>query len=191
MKLIKSTVAALASISYASIAQAQDGQNKDSGAYGAIGASAYVTDPSPTFNVDLFTADLKLGYNFNKYFGVEAQGSLGLNTDSFDVPINEADPETASLRNKVDYSVAALGVARLPLTEQFSVYARGGVHNTQVSRELITSDEVFDTSRTKTGIAVGAGAQFNFDEKNGIRADYTYLDGTNGETLSLGYVRKF
>ena len=191
MKLIKSAVAALAATSFAGIAQAQDGQNKDSGAYVAIGASVYVTDPSPTFNVDLFTADLKLGYNFNKNFGVEAQGSVGLNTDSFDVLFNEDDPETASLENRVDYSVAAFGVARLPLTEQFSVFARGGVHNTQVSRELITSDEVFDTSQTKTGIAVGAGAQFNVDERNGIRADYTYLDGTNGGTLSLGYVRKF
>jgi len=48
-----------------------------------------------------------------------------------------------------------------------------------------------DFNETKTSYAVGAGAQYNFDEKNGVRVDYTFLGGFNGGTASLGYVRKF
>lgn len=122
---------------------------------------------------------------------MEAQGSIGLNTDSL-----ELGPTT--IDRKVDYSVAGFAVARLPVTERFQLFARGGVHNTQVGIDVmgdvidgVVTDTTTRQSITETGFAGGVGAQFNFDKKNAIRADYTYLDGTNGETLSLGYVRKF
>ena len=182
MTFLKTTIAALIATSSAGYAQAQD-----SGAYGGLGVSAYVTNPDGAFDAELFAAEAKVGYNFNKYFGVEAQGSLGLNTDS--VPLGPI-----TVRRKVDYSVAGFAVARLPVTEKFQVFARGGIHNTQVSVDSLNDiDDATITSfnRTETSFAVGTGAQYNFDKKNAIRADYTYFDGTNAETLSLGYIRKF
>ena len=181
MTFLKTTIAVIVAISSAGYAQAQD-----SGAYGGLGASAYVTSPEGAFDAELFAAEAKLGYNFNTYFGVEVQGSLGLNTDSVDL-----DPET--VERKVDYSVAGFAVARWPVSDKFQLFARGGIHNTQVSVDVVNDigDITSSINLTETGFAVGAGAQFNFDKKNAIRADYTYLDGTNGETLSLGYIRKF
>lgn len=183
MTFLKTTITALIATSSAGYAQAQD-----SGAYGGLGVSAYVTNPDNAFDTELFAVEAKLGYNFNKYFGVEAQGSLGLNTDSNEVGNTLAGP--VSLETKVDYSVAAFAVGRLPITEKFEVFARGGIHNTQVGVDVINGP-ITTLSETETGFSVGAGAQYNFDKKNAIRADYTYLDGSNAETLSLGYVRKF
>ena len=101
------------------------------------------------------------------------------------------DPET--VERKVDYSVAGFAVARWPVSDKFQLFARGGIHNTQVTVDVVNDigDITSSINLTETGFAVGAGTQFNFDKKNAIRADYTYLDGTNGETLSLGYIRKF
>ena len=184
MTLLKTTIAVLAATAYAGYAQAQD-----SGAYVGLGGAAYVTDPVGATGTDLFTVEAKLGYNFNTYFGVEAQGSLGLNTDSEQVG-------TATLNRTLDYSVGAFAVARLPVFESFDLFARGGIHNTQVGLAVenppIIDDVPFSVgSITETGFAVGAGAQYNFDKKNAIRADYTYLDGIDAETLSIGYIRKF
>ena len=184
MTLLKTTIAALIAIASAGYVHAQD-----SGAYVGLGAAAYVTEPVGAAGTDLFTVEAKVGYNFNKYFGVEAQGSLGLNTDS------EPFADT-TLNRKLDYSVGAFAVARLPVSEKIDLFARGGIHNTQVGLELENPpllDGVPFTvgSITETGFAVGAGAQYNFDKKNAIRVDYTYLGGTRAEPLSIGYVRKF
>lgn len=184
MKLIRSTIAALTVMSCANIVQAQDApvennQTKDNGIYGALGGVI--------FNPDLYGVEAKLGYDFNKYFGVEAQGSVGLNTDSdrlFD------SPNSASFSQKVDYSMGVFAVGRLPLNKQFEVFARVGLHNTKTS-ETINNALMSDFGETETNFAVGGGAQYNFDEKNGVRAEYTYLGGLGGGTVSLGYVRKF
>ena len=180
MTFLKTTIATLVATSSAGYAQAQD-----SGAYGGLGVSAYVTNPDSAFGADLFTTEAKLGYNFNKYFGVEAQGSIGLTTDSVQLG------PTATVERKVDYSLGGFAVARLPVSEKFEVIARGGIHNTQVGIDAVVDGTTTRVTDTETGFAIGAGAQFNFDKKNAIRADYTYLEGTNGETLSLGYIRKF
>jgi len=192
MTLFKATLAVIAAVSFAGYAQAHDnGQDgaQDSGAYVGIGASAYVTEPIGAFGADLFTLDAKAGYNFNAYFGVEAQGSIGLNTDS--------DPFAGgSFNTKIDYSLSGFAVARWPVSEKFDLLARAGIHNTQVGRDLenpplIDGAPFTVDSITETGLAVGVGAQYSFDKKNAIRADYTFLDGAEAETLSIGYIRNF
>ncbi len=180
MTFFKTTLAALVATSSVGYAQAQD-----SGAYVGLGVSAYVTNPDSANGAELFATEAKLGYNFNKYFGVEAQGSVGLNTDSIQLG------PTFTVKRKVDYSLGGFAVARLPVSEKFEIFARGGIHNTQVDIDAIDDGTTTRVTDTETGFAIGAGAQFNFDKKNAIRADYTYLDGTNAETLSLGYIRKF
>ena len=155
-------------------AQAQDG-----GAYGEIGVIAY--------DEDLSGLEAKLGYSFNKYFGVEAQGSIGTNRESEIVSI---PPDLITVGAKIDYSVAAFGVARLPLSKKFQLFVRGGLHNTQLNVEIENSLNP-GFNQTETGFAVGGGVQYNFDSKNGIRLEYTYLDEIDADTSSLAYVRKF
>ena len=71
-----------------------------------------------------------------------------------------------------------------------NVTKSGGVRNTQLSVEG-RDDFVLETDLTETGIAVGAGGQYIFDRKNGIRFEYTRLDEIDADTVSLAYVRIF
>ena len=169
MKIFKLMIAATALTGFASAAQAQD-----NGAYVGIGAA--------TYEFDTVGIDGKVGYNFNQYFGVEGQGILGLRSKTEETGAGE-------LRGKVDYTIGAFRVVRLPVSEKFEIFGRGGYHQTGVTAEF----GGLETSGDVDGFAAGGGAQYNLDEMSGIRAEYTYLDGdgANLDTFSVGYVRKF
>lgn len=152
-------------------------QAQDSGTYANLGVILYEEDP------DLSGLEAKLGYSFNKYFGVEAQGFIGTNRESETI-------DSVTVDAKVDYSLAAFAVARLPLSKKFEVFARGGLHNTQTSIE-IEDGSIPDFNVTETGFAVGGGVQYNFNKKHAIRYEYTYLDDIDANTYTLSYVRKF
>lgn len=169
----------IAFITLAISAHCVSAQAQDSGAYAGLGVISY--------DDDLAGIEAKLGYSFNKYFGVEAQGSIGTNRESETLDIAS---DSVTVGAKVDYSVAAFAVARLPLGKKFEIFARGGFHNSQTSVE-IDDDSISDFNVTETGLAVGGGVQYNFNTKNAIRYEYTYLDEVDGNTYSLGYVRKF
>lgn len=199
MNLIKTIAVSILAITIASTAQGQDQKNKqesgqasgqesqdDSGAYIALGTTYFGT-------IDTFGLDAKVGYDFNKYFGVEAQGTIGLNSNSTRLSSNIT---SATLTEDVDFTVGAFAVGRLPLSEKFEVFVRGGLHHTEGSGKI---NNILNTSfdRGGTGYALGAGLQHNFNSKNGIRAEYTYREENNDsdlselETITLGYVRKF
>jgi len=174
MTLIKYTGAILLAASFSMTAHAQE-----SGAYGAVGGT--------TYEFETYGLDAKLGYNFIKNFGIEVQGVLGLTSDSTRL---SASPESATFTTKVDYTIGAFAIGRLPLNEQFEVFARGGLHNTQISADinnaLNTEFEDNDTS-----FAAGGGLQYNLDSKNALRAEYTYLNGSELNVTSISFVRKF
>ena len=185
MKFTFIAIASIAMGSYSAAAYAQDQPDqtsKESGVYGALGAT--------TYDFDNYGVDVKLGYNFNKNFGVEAQGTLGLTEDSS--PVCD-QPECATGTYKTEYTVGAFAVGRIPLSDQFEVFARAGIHNTKnnvkISNVLGTDYDV-----DSTGFAGGGGLQYKLDPKNAIRAEYTYLDyrdeGWSG-TATIAYVRKF
>lgn len=174
MTKVKFFSAALMMTTFAGTAYAQD-----SGAYGALGVT--------TYEFDNYGVDAKLGYNFNRYFGVEAQGVIGVTTDSY--PTYDS-PDAATVKSKVKHTVGAFAVARLPLSEQFEVFGRAGIHNTrrniQINNALSSNYNIDGTS-----FALGGGLQYKLSEKSALRAEYTYLDKVGGDTVSLGFVRKF
>lgn len=174
MKFLKIAIAATALTGFAASAQAQD-----SGIYGNIGAEAV--------EFDSYNVTARLGYQITENFSVEGQGSLGViddDIDGFDVG--------------VDNSFAAFARASVPLSEQFSLFAKGGYHFTQFGVEGTGVDGSLDID----GFAFGGGAEYMLDSVNGLRADVTFLDSDddniNGadlsgtaETYSISYVRKF
>jgi len=102
---------------------------------------------------------------------------------------------------KVDYSLGAFGVARLPLSERVEIFVRAGVHETKYRLEApnIQNSEL---SGSNTGVAAGTGFKFDISDSGALRADYTYrsqhddrlyrtLFDKKIETVSVGYVRKF
>ncbi len=174
MKFLKIAVAATALTGFAASAQAQD-----SGVYGNIGAEAV--------EFDSYNVVARLGYQISENFSVEGQGSFGViddDVDGFDVG--------------VDNSFAAFVRGSLPVSDQFSLFAKGGYHFTKFG----VDGNGFDESLDIDGFAFGGGVEYMFDAENGLRADVTFLDSDDdiidgvdfsgtAETYAITYVRKF
>lgn len=113
-------------------------------------------------DVDAVTG--RLGYKFSPNFAIEGEASAGLEDDAVEL----------------NHNAALYGVAMLPVTDQFGVHGRVGWQTTEVGTPL---GEFQDD-----GIAYGVGAHWNFTPGFGIRADYTRLEGDEGEAdaMSLG-----
>jgi len=173
-KLTTSALAGSMALSMAFFAGTGVAQAQDSGAYGTIGAS--------TYEFDTYNATGRLGYNFNQYFGVEGEGSVGI-----------AGEEQNGVDVKTDWDLGAYAVGRLPITERVDAFARAGYSVVSLKAEsggVSIQDEA-------DGYAVGGGLQYNIDDRNGIRAGYTYKEGeiegvdVDADVWDVSYVRKF
>lgn len=167
MKKALIAAAAVALSLAAAPAFAQD--TKDVQVYGSIGY-AYLGDDF----VDLGGAQLRLGAKVHQYFGIEAEGTIGLVDDSI-----------AGIDVDLEQQVGVYAVAFMPMSEQTDLIARVGWSNFEIGVPGGSADE--DT------INYGVGFEHRFDEQNGLRGDYTYMDGDNGHAnmWSLAYVRRF
>lgn len=142
---------------------------------------------------DSYNLSAKAGYNFTKFLGVEAQGGFGVADD---------EERFAGITTKagVDYYVSGFATGRIPASESFELIGRVGYYFAEYGGSVAGTNLVAaEISTDVDGFAVGAGAQFNFGKKkrDGIRAEYTYLDvDTNGFTgsgdlFTLAYICKF
>ena len=170
MKTLKITVAALAIAGFASTAQAQD-------SYVNVGVSSY--------DFDAYGLSAKVGHNFNEYFGIEGQGDIGIIDDEQTIGNIEVDVG-------LEYLVGGFGVVRFPAGENFDVFGRAGYYFAEVEGSSGGISESVSTD----SFALGAGGQYSWDGLNGIRAEYTYLDGEGDDggsldTFTVSYVRKF
>jgi opacity protein-like surface antigen len=154
-------------------------------AYGTLGAVSYEVGE------ELFGAQARLGYQFNKYLGVEAEGSLGLSDATTDEIFGDI-PVEQSL--EVNNSAAVFGVLRYPLIDKLNGYGRLGYHNTGLDQTLTvgTADPV-DSEFSVDGIAYGAGLEYALSPRTSLRLDYTVYDydGPDADSVSLAIARKF
>ena len=169
MNFIKTAIAATALVGFAGAAQAQDGN-----AYGAIGVSSY--------EFDMYGVEAKLGYNFTDYFGVEGQAGVGIISDKETIAGTE-------FKSSVSHNFAGFGVVRIPASEQFDLFARAGYHTTRVK----ASSGGISASASDDGFAFGGGGQFNVNDRDGVRLEYTNydFDGGNADVYTVSFVRKF
>jgi opacity protein-like surface antigen len=147
--------------------------------YGTLGYTQLDTD-----NADLGAVTGRVGAKLHPNFGVEAETSFGVGHD---------DVNVAGVSGKVEhrYDVAGYAVASLPVTSNIDLFARAGYGVTEVKASaagIAASDHL-------TSWNYGAGATYNLDAQNGIRADYTYRDFQHdqggADTYALSFVRKF
>lgn len=174
MKILKIALAVTAATGFAVSAQAQD-------------SAAYINLGGEAVEFDSYNLTGRLGYQFSENLSVEAQASFGV-----------IDDDIAGFNVGVDNSYAAYVRGSVPISEQFSLFAKGGYHFTQFGVDGQGLDESLDLE----GFAFGGGVEYMFDNANGLRADVTFLDSNddniNGadlsgtaETYALTYVRKF
>ncbi len=181
------------------------------GVYATIGGTYLSTEldlsdidvSGETVNLGVQDADItmisgRLGYRINDFFAVEGEAGFGLGGDDFDraVPINVlgniANVDTNVTLDVKNYYIAfARGI--LPVSEDFDLFARIGYGQATAEADIVGTFSGFTASGSAeddaSGLAYGVGAQFNFTESDGIRADYTRLDETN--IISLAYSRRF
>jgi opacity protein-like surface antigen len=117
------------------------------------------------------------GYNFNRNFGMEAMGAVGVYSEDF-------NGDTL----KVTSAYGAYLKARFEAAPQFELYARAGwAHVTLRATVMGNSDSAGDSS-----FSYGVGAQYLFNKNWYVQGEYTSLynkDGItiNGPAIGVGY----
>ncbi len=121
----------------------------------------------------------------SRYFGVEGEASVG---------VKDEDITVGALIGTLEheYDAAAYGVATLPINENFELFGRLGYGTTSIKADVAG----FSATEDGESVNYGVGANYFFDGRNGVRADWTrrdFTDDTGGEldTYGLSYVRRF
>jgi opacity protein-like surface antigen len=150
----------------------------DPGLYGNLGYTHYdLDDASP----GALTA--RLGYGFNENFAVEGELGLGIVEDDVNVQGTKVDIG-------IDNAFGVFAVGRLPAGDGFSFHGRLGYGNVEAE----ASAGGFTVDESADGLACGIGAEAALTEQFGIRADFTRLDGDDGDeadTFSFVGTMKF
>ncbi|WP_409432451.1 outer membrane beta-barrel protein [Litorimonas sp. RW-G-Af-16] len=150
--------------------------------YGTLGATMYDVDS------DIFGIQGRVGYQSAGVFGVEAEASTSLSSDSEDVL-------GVTTKTGIDYQVAGFAVLRQPISEKFSIHARGGYHVTEFDSEATTAGVTTDLDvGNRDGFAYGVGGEYNLNRRDSLRLDFTRYDVEelgSLDSVSVAYARKF
>ena len=143
----------------------------NSNVYVNLGVMNYDVDDGPT------GLQGRIGYNVNQYLGAEIEGSRSIGDGTIE-GVNGLS---------VKYAAAAFAVGKLPITDRFSLLARGGYHQTKFGQGN-TSGKVDD-------FAYGVGAEYLVTPNDGIRVDLTRYEmdfpGDDYDAVAVSYVRRF
>lgn len=193
---MKSLIAAASAAAFAfaipALAQAQT-TTVNPGVYGTLGYANAHTD-----NVDLGAIQGRVGYRFNNWLGVEGELAGGVKNDKSSTAFSGGTVDT---KVKLQNQEAIYGVGFLPLSPQFELLARIGYGDTRVKATATatgTATVPVSASQSAHGNSwnIGAGAQYFFDGKNGVRGDYTRQEFTgdnsgHADVWSVAYTRRF
>jgi opacity protein-like surface antigen len=118
-------------------------------------------------DVDAITG--RLGYKMSPNFAIEGEASAGLDDGAVEL----------------NHNAGLYGVAILPVTTNLDLHGRLGYQTTEVGTPL--------GEFTDDGVGYGVGATYRLTPGFGVRADYTRLEGDEGEAdaMSLGGVFNF
>jgi len=162
------------------------------GLYGTLGFADAHTD-----GVNLGAIQGRLGWRFNNWLGVEGELAAGLNDDKTTTTVGGVDIDT---KVKLQNSEAIYGVGFLPLSSNFDLLARIGYGDSRVkaTASAVGTGGPISSSQSASGNSwnYGVGAQYHFDDKNGVRGDYTHEEFTgdnsgHADVWAIAYTRRF
>jgi hypothetical protein len=166
----KTLIAAAAAAAAALIAAPAMAQ--DFAGYVDLGATYVDLDGT----ADLGGATVRVGGTYQRYFGAEVEATIGL-----------VDDGHTGAREELNQQGAIYAVGHLPLGDSLDLMARAGWGRTQY--------EFSGAETTASSWNYGLAAQYNLDDNQGVRADWTRHDyentSINGDFYSLSYVRRF
>lgn len=148
--------------------------------YGSIGyANAAIDD------LNLGTVQGRLGARFGQYVGIEGEVAGGVKEDT----MNFGPGLNVDFKIKSQLAVYAVGF--LPVNPQFDLLARVGYGHSEIE----ASGGGAAVSADGDSWNYGVGGQYFFDEKNGVRVDYTRHDlkdtSDDADVWAVAYTRKF
>ena len=160
------------------------------GVYGTLGYS-----DAHTGGVDLGAIEGRLGWRFNNWLGVEGELAGGVKSDKSTTTVGGVTVDT---KVKLKDAEAIYGVGFLPLSNNFDLLARVGYGHSSAKATATAAGTAISASQTADGNSwnYGVGAQYHFDGKNGVRADYTRQEFTgdnsgHADVWSIAYSRRF
>ena len=166
---MKMVLASLAAVALASPALAQ-GKVELGAAY-----SNFDTDAG---DVGALTA--RGTYFVTPHVGVEGEAAFGVDDDDL----------AGSGKFELDNSVAAFGVAQMPVAQRVDLFARAGYAN---SRYKVSYPGVGSSKNSDDGLAYGVGGKVALTDRFGLRADVTRYEGdsNDADVISVGGTVKF
>lgn len=130
---------------------------------------------------DIGAATARGTYFFNRYFGAEVEGSIGIN--------DEENSPLFGVKTGLDHSLGAFGVVRAPISDRAELFGRVGYQTSEFSADT----PVGSASADVDGLAYGVGGKLFVTERLGIRADASRYEGDDYEAdvFSIGAVIRF
>lgn len=109
-------------------------------------------------DAEIPTGVLRLGADMGPNFGLEAEGQLGLGSDT-----------QAGTSLEIDHIIAGFARVRGQVGPNAEIFARAGYYFSEAS----ATTGAVTVSADDDDFAVGVGAQFGLGGRTGIRLDYT------------------
>jgi hypothetical protein len=138
---------------------------------------------------NLGAVTLRAGADLGKYVGVEGEGSFGVS----DAAVSLAG---ASAKTHLDNAYAGYVVGRYPIMPNGNLFARVGYGHIDASQSASIGGRSASASAGIDTLNYGAGGEYLFDGKNGLRIEYTRYDlradrAQDADTWSLSFLHKF
>ncbi len=138
---------------------------------------------------NLGAVTLRAGADFGKYLGVEGEGSFGV----ADAAVSLAG---ASAKTHLNNAYAGYFVGRYPIMPNGNLFARVGFGHIDAQQSASLGGASASIRDGVDSLNYGAGGEYLFDGKNGLRIEYTRYDlrtdnAKDADTWSLSYVHKF
>jgi hypothetical protein len=138
---------------------------------------------------NLGAVTLRAGADFGKYVGVEGEGSFGVS----DAAVSLGG---ASAKTHLNNAYAGYVVGRYPILPNGNLFARVGYGHLDAEQSASAGGKSVSVSGGVDSLNYGAGGEYLFDGKNGLRIEYTRYDlradnAQNADTWSLSFVHKF
>lgn len=170
--------AAALALSLPAMAQMSTSAFYAGGTLGKATSSEFCNQLGPTCDDQTQTWRILGGYQFNRYFSVEAgYHNLGVSRDD--------DP--AVLKSAEQKAVELVGILSIPIGRDFAVYAKGGAYRSRIKGSLTGAS----FKESKTAGTFGLGVQWNYFEPLGLRVElqsYPRMGGLSAGTETDIYV---
>jgi hypothetical protein len=138
---------------------------------------------------NLGAVTLRGGADFGKYVGVEGEGSFGVS----DAAVSLAG---ASAKTHLNNAYAGYVVGRYPIIPNGNLFARVGFGHLDARQSASAGGVSASVAGGVDSLNYGAGGEYLFDGKNGLRIEYTRYDlrtdsAKDVDTWSLSFVHKY